>query len=104
MRITESSLRRVIRRVISENLPYDESDEYTGYGAYGEVEVSNVSLEELEEMLMIHSFNPVRVDGFRDAWKAKSKYAEGEITREAYLEELRPVINAVIERDGRSNF
>ena len=53
---------------------------------------------------MIHSFNTVRVDGFRDAMDAKSKYAQGEITREAYLEELRPVINAVIERDGRSNF
>ena len=53
---------------------------------------------------MIHSFNTVRVDGFRDAMDAKSKYAQGEITREAYLEELRSVINDVIERDGRSNF
>jgi hypothetical protein len=104
MRITESSLRRVIRRVISENLPYDESDEYTGYGAYGEVEDSNVRLEELEEMLMIHSFDADRVDGFSDAMHAKSKYAKGEITREEYLEELRSVINAVVERDGRSSF
>jgi len=104
MRITESILRRVIRRVISENLPYDESDEYTGYGAYGEVEVSNVRLEELEEMLMIHSFETDRVDGYDDAIRAQEAFKRGEITREAYLEELRPVINAAIERDGRSNF
>lgn len=104
MRITESKLRRIIRSVISESMPYDEPDEYMGYGAYGEVEDSDVSLEYLEEMLRIHSYKPVRVDGYDDAIRAKKDFAQGKITKKAYFEELRSVINAVIEQDGRSSF
>lgn len=101
MRITEARLRRIIRSVISENMPYDEPDEYMGFGAYGEVEDSDVSLEELEEMLMSHRYEAERADGYGEVMNAKRRY---ESSREEYIEVLKPLINGVIEIGGRSSF
>ena len=104
MRITESRLRRIIRSVISENMPYDNPDEYMGYGSYGEVEDSNVSLEELEEMLMIHSYEAQRADGYGEVMLAKGEYESGVISKDEYMDLLKPFINDVIEQSGRSSF
>ena len=104
MRIAESRLRRVIRQVISENMPYDEPDEYMGYGSYGEVEDSDVSLKELENMLMSHSYEAQRADGFGEVMRAKGEYEYGMIGKDEYLEVLRPFINDVVEMSGRSSF
>ena len=104
MRITESRLRRIIRGVICESMPYDEPDEYVGYGAYGEVEDGDVSLGELEEMLMSHSYEAQRVDGYGEVIYAKKRYEAGEMSREEYIGVLKPFINDVIEISGRSSF
>ena len=104
MRITESRLRSVIRSVISENMPYDNPDEYMGYESYGEVEDSNVSLEEVEEMLVSHSYEAKRADGFGEVMRAKGEYELGIISKDEYLDLLRPFINDVIEQSGRSSF
>ena len=104
MRITESRLRRIIRSVISENMPYDNPDEYMGYGSYGEVEDSNVSLEELEEMLMIHSYEAQRADSYGEVMLAKGEYESGVISKDEYMDLLKPFINDVIEQSGRSSF
>jgi len=102
MRITESNLRRIIRSVISENMPYDNPDEYMGYGSYGEVEDSNVrSLEELEEMLTSHSYKAQRADGYGEVMKLQSEYNKA---KEKYMDKLKSLINDVIEEDGRSSF
>ena len=104
MRITESRLRRVIRQVISENMPYDEPDEYMGYGSYGEVEDSDVSLKELENMLMSHSYEAQRADGYGEVMHAKGEYEFGIMSKDEYMDLLRPFINDVIEQSGRSSF
>ena len=101
MRITERRLRSIIRGVIRESMPFNAPDEYVGYGAYGEVEDSDVSLEELEEMLMSHSYEAERADGYGDVMRAKSDY---ESSREEYIGVLKPFINDVIEINGRSSF
>ena len=101
MRISESRLRRVIRGVIRESMPYDNPDEYIGYGGYGEVEDSDVSLEELEKMLYSHSFEAERADGYGEVMNAKKNY---ESCRKEYIEVLKPFINDVIEMSGRSSF
>ena len=104
MRITERRLRSIIRGVIRESIPYDEPDEYVGYGAYGEVEESNVSLEELEEMLLSHRYEAKRADGYGEVMQAKGEYELGIVSKDEYLELLKPFINDVIEIDGRSSF
>ena len=104
MRIAESRLRRVIRGVIREGMPYDNSDEYMGYGSYGEDEESSVSLEELEEMLLSHRYEVQRADGYGEVMKAKGEYEYGMIGKDKYLEVLRPFINDVVEMSGRSSF
>ena len=104
MRISESKLRRIIRSVISENMPYDNPDEYMGYGSYGEVEDSDVSLEELEKMLMSHSYEAQRADGYGEVMNAKGDYELGVISKNEYMDLLKPFINDVIEIDGRSSF
>jgi hypothetical protein len=101
MRITESRLRDVIRSVIKENMPYDNPDEYIGYGSYGEVEDEEVSLEELEKMLYSHSFKAERADGYGEVMQAKRVY---ERAKKEYMNKLKPFINDVIEIDGRSSF
>lgn len=104
MRITENKLRSIIRGVILESMPLDEPDEYVGYGAYGEVEDSDVSLEELEEMLMSHSYEVERADGYDEVMRAKGQYEFNIISEEEYVEILKPFINDVIEISGRSSF
>lgn len=104
MRITESKLRSIIRGVILESMPYDEPDEYVGYGAYGEVEDEDVSLEELEDMLMSHSYEAERADGYGEVMRAKRDYESGVMTQAEYIGILKPFINDVIEISGRSSF
>lgn len=104
MRITERRLRSIIRGVILESMPFDEPDEYVGYGAYGEVEDNDVSLEELEEMLMSHGYEAERADGYGEVMRAKSDYESGVMRREEYIGVLKPFINDVIEISGRSSF
>jgi hypothetical protein len=101
MRISESKLRRIIRSVISENMPYDNPDEYMGYGSYGEVEDSDVSLEELEKMLMSHSYEAQRADGYGEVIELQKKYKK---CKDEYMDKLKSFINDVIEIDGRSSF
>ena len=104
MRITESNLRRVIKSVILESMPYDNPDEYTGFGAYGEVEDGDVSLEKLESMLMSHSYEAQRADGYKEVMIAKGQYEFDIISKEEYMMILKPFINDVIEISGRSSF
>jgi len=104
MRITERRLRSIVRSVISENMPYDNPDEYMGYGSYGEVEESNVSLEELEEMLLSHRYEAKRADGYGEVMQAKGEYELGIVSKDEYLELLKPFINDVIAMSGRSSF
>jgi len=101
MRITESKLRSIIRNVIHESMPYDAPDEYVGFGAYGEVEDSDVSLEELEEMLMSHSYEAQRAYGYKEVMELKKEYDNA---KKNYIGKLKPFINDVIEIDGRSSF
>lgn len=104
MRITESRLRSIIRRVINENMPYDNPDEYIGFGSYGEIEDNEVSLEDLEKMLMSHRYEAVRADGYKEVMISKRKYELGIISKAEYMNILKPFINDVIEISGRSNF
>ena len=104
MRISESKLRSIIRGVILESMPYDAPDEYVGFGAYGEVEDEEVSLEELEEMLMSHSYEAQRADGYGEVMHSKRSYESGVMSREEYIGVLKPFVNDVIEISGRSSF
>jgi hypothetical protein len=101
MRMTESRLRRIIRSVISENMPYDEPDEYMGFGAYGEVEDGDVSLEELEEMLKSLDGKIERPYGYGEVKALQKKYREA---KEKYMNKLRALIGDEVEMYGRSSF
>jgi hypothetical protein len=87
MRMTESRLRHVIRSVINENM----SNDFVPPGSYGEVEESQMTLEEMESMLGFHSFEQDHIDGYDDLVKLQKQYKN----------DLRSFVNDLIEQYGR---
>lgn len=104
MRILESKLRKIIRGVISESVPYGDFDEFMAPGSYGELGEGNMSLEELESYLDSHSYEIELADGYDEVMMKRRLYHSGRISLEEYLSVLRPFIGDIIEIYGRSSF
>jgi len=104
MRVTESKLRKIIRQVICESMPYDSPDEFMPAGSYGEVEESHMSLDEMESILMSHSYEAQRADGYNEVMMKRRLYYDGRISRSEYESVLSPFVGDLIEIYGRSSF
>jgi hypothetical protein len=98
MRITESKLRRIIRSVINENSPHDNSDEFVPPGSYGNSE-RQMTLEEMEKIFKYYLENRHtdgnKLDGDDEVIELQKKHVD-------YLEKIKAFINDLIEEKGKS--
>ena len=95
MRITESKLRKIIRSVINENSPHDNSDEFVPPGSYGNSE-RQMTLEDMEAKFEYYLENRHKAGNKLDG--------DDEVIelREEYLEKIKAFINDLIEQKGKS--
>ena len=110
MRITESRLRRIIRSVINENSPYDNSDEFVPPGSYGNSE-RQMTLKEMEKIFKYYLENlrtgsVNKLDGDDEVIELQIELQKTQIelqkTHEEYLKKIKAFINDLIEQKGKS--
>ena len=107
MRITESSLRRLIREVITEER---DSESFMMPGSYGAIEDKEMSIKDLEDKFkkysdIIDERNIEKADGYEEVVELQKSHKEAEKShkeaKEAYEKELRGFIGDVIDIHGK---
>jgi len=104
MKILESKLRKIIRGIISESVPYNDFDEFMAPDSYGELGEGDMSLEDLESYLDSHSYEVELADGYDEVMMKRRLYHSSRISLEEYLSVLKPFVGDIIEIHGRSSF